>query len=210
MPSLSPLYDQAIVYAAQLHRSQARKRSQDSDPYIPYVAHLLGVSSLVLGFCGSETAAIAALLHDALEDGPTYTQKSRADIEAEIQQQFGERVLDIVTACTDQAAAATTKEPWEVRKQRYIDHMAHSTDAEYLLVTGCDKLHNLTAIRQDYQTLGESLWAKFSGKKSQTLWYYQSLGDVLAAQQQHLAIGLVREYQQQLAWLLQLVEAAKA
>ncbi len=162
----------------------------------------------MLGFGGSETAAIAALLHDALEDGPTYAQTSRPAIEAEIEQQFGARALEIVTACTDQAASAATKEPWEVRKRRYIEHLAHSTDAEYVLVTGCDKLHNLTAIRQDYQPYGEPLWERFSGKKSQTLWYYQALGDVLVAQQQRLATGLVREYQQQLVSLLQLVAVA--
>ncbi|MDU2923183.1 MAG: HD domain-containing protein, partial [Bradyrhizobium sp.] len=88
--SLSSLYDEALVYAADLHRSQVRKGSR-----VPYIAHLLSVSSRVLTAGGNEVQAIAGLLHDAAED-----QGGQATLD-EIRRRFGDGVAEIVADCTD-------------------------------------------------------------------------------------------------------------
>jgi (p)ppGpp synthase/HD superfamily hydrolase len=83
--ALSTRFDVALAYAATLHRAQTRKCTA-----IPYVAHLLSVSALVIENGGDEDEAIAGLLHDAVED-----QGGRARLE-EIRTQFGDRVAAIV------------------------------------------------------------------------------------------------------------------
>lgn len=197
---LSTTFDRALVFASKLHRHQMRKGTE-----IPYLTHLLGVCSLVLSYEGNETEAIAGLLHDSLEDGPTYTELTRTQIEAEIQTQFGDRVLNIVSACTDQAADASQKEPWRVRKERYLSHMQATTDAGYLLVTACDKLHNLTSIRQDYAVISDELWSRFTAGKEGSLWYYRELGKVLEQQAalKRVPGALVVEYKNQFQGLPQ-------
>jgi GTP pyrophosphokinase len=91
---------------------------------------------------GDEDQAIAGLLHDVLEDaGPEHT--------AAIRERFGERVLAIVDACTDGTPDATGKKtPWRERKQAYLEHL-ETIDADALLVSACDKLHNARAIAMD-------------------------------------------------------------
>ncbi len=103
-PTLSPQFDNALAYASQLHRDQARKGTQ-----IPYVSHLLAVAAIVLEHGGTEDEAIAALLHDAVED------QGGAETRAVIRERFGENVAAIVDGCTD--ADITPKPPWKERKQ---------------------------------------------------------------------------------------------
>lgn len=170
MTMLSERFARALTYAHQLHQKQVRKGTT-----IPYLSHLLAVSALVLENGGDEDQAIAALLHDSLEDGPRYSTYTRAQIAADIAAQFGERVLRIVEGCTDRQDADTRD--WWTRKQAYLHHL-EQVDGDVLLVSNADKLHNAQTIWRDYQQVGEAVWQRFSTGKQGTLWYYQRLADL--------------------------------
>jgi GTP pyrophosphokinase len=163
---LSPRFSEALVYACQLHGQQARKGSG-----IPYVSHLLSVAALALEHGASEDEAIAALLHDAIEDqgGPL--------VRDEIERRFGSRVAAIVSACTD--AATIPKPPWRGRKEQYLAHLA-TADQAVRLVSAADKLHNVRSLLVDYRLHGDQLWERFSGGKDGTLWYYRAVVNALA------------------------------
>ncbi len=159
---LSERFKSALCYATDLHSNQSRKGSG-----IPYVAHLLGVASLVLEYGGTEDEAIAALLHDAVEDQGG--QKTR-DMIAE---KYGETVAQIVDGCTD--SDTIPKPPWLERKEAYIAHL-QSASPSVLLVSSCDKLYNARTILADYRRMGDQIWERFKGgKKEGSLWYYQAL-----------------------------------
>jgi (p)ppGpp synthase/HD superfamily hydrolase len=158
---LSSRFNQALGYAAQLHAYQFRKGTN-----IPYVAHLLGVTALVLESGGDEDQAIAALLHDAVED------QGGMETLDEIRKRFGERVATIVAGCTD--AFIQPKPPWRQRKENYLEHL-RSAPAEVRLVSLADKLHNARSILRDLQYTGEATFEKFNGGKSGTIWYYAAL-----------------------------------
>ncbi|HEY0756551.1 MAG TPA: HD domain-containing protein [Ktedonobacteraceae bacterium] len=158
---LSARFDEALVFASNLHVRQVRKGSN-----IPYLSHLLSVTALVLENDGDEDEAIAALLHDAVEDqGGDATRQA-------IRRRFGEKVVTIVNGCTD--ADTLPKPPWHERKQRYIEHLA-SASPSILLVSAADKLHNARSLLRDYEVVGEQLWLRFRTGKEGVLWYYRSL-----------------------------------
>jgi GTP pyrophosphokinase len=158
---LTHRFTEALVYATELHRQQIRKGSGT-----PYIAHLMSVCSLALEYGANEDEAIAALLHDAIEDqGGTKTRDM-------ICQKFGETVTAIVEGCTD--ADTIPKPPWQERKQAYIRHLP-TASTSVRLVSACDKLHNARSILTDYRVLGEALWDRFKGGREGTLWYYRAL-----------------------------------
>jgi hypothetical protein len=164
-PVLTERFGQAVTYAAHLHGRQARKGTQ-----IPYISHLLGVAALVLEQPGAtEDQAIAALLHDAIED-----QGHQTDL-AEIGARFGPLVAQIVGDCTD--ADTDPKPPWRHRKVRYLAHLETVAEAS-LQVSVADKLHNATAIRNDVRTYGPVLWTRFNAPPAAQHWYYTSLAEV--------------------------------
>lgn len=165
--TLSRRFDDALVYARQLHAAQLRKGTA-----VPYVAHLLAVTAIVLEHGGGEDESIAALLHDAVED------QGGASTRAEIRRRFGETVVAIVDGCTD--AETIPKPPWRERKEAYIAHIAGAS-ASVRLVSAADKLHNAGSILADYRRLGESLWGRFNGRREGTLWYYRALVDAFRA-----------------------------
>jgi len=155
-------FSKALVYAELKHHSQVRKAGD-----IPYIGHLLSVAGLVINDGGSEAQAIAALLHDAVEDagGPATLE--------EIKKNFGDEVARIVDECSD--TDETPKPPWRERKQNYIDHLASVGD-DTILVSLADKLDNARAMLRDYHTHGPSLWNRFSVKNPHDhLWYYGEL-----------------------------------
>ena len=158
---LSSRFDRALQLAHELHRRQSRKKSE-----IPYICHLLAVTATVLEFGGDEDTAIAALLHDAVED-----QGGRPTLDL-IQREFGERVARIVHECSD--ADTQPKPPWRARKQEYLDALPHKS-VEALLVSFGDKLHNCRSIIRDLSRSGESVWQRFDGGREGTLWYYGEL-----------------------------------
>lgn len=181
-PKLTSRFEEALVYAARAHWQQIRKvdprddgeaaPSRDAASEIPYVAHLLAVTSLVLENGGGEDEAIAALLHDAIEDAGGVAR--RDDIRA----RFGDEIVRIVAACSD--SDGETRAPWRERKERYLAHLAATTDAKVRLVSACDKLHNARAVLSDYAKIGEPLWRRFNGGRDGTVWYYRSLADEFA------------------------------
>ncbi len=161
---LGPRFLRAFEFAAEKHSSQVRKAST-----IPYIAHLMGVASLVLEAGGDEDLAIAALLHDVVEDcGGVPMLK-------EVRRRFGARVAKVVDGCTD--ADTYPKPPWRERKETYIRHL-RSADADTRLVSAADKLNNIRSILSDYRAVGESVWSRFNGGREGTLWYYRTLRDV--------------------------------
>jgi (p)ppGpp synthase/HD superfamily hydrolase len=160
---LGPRFLRAFHFAAEKHAAQARKAST-----IPYIAHLMGVASLVLEAGGDEDLAIAALLHDVVEDC------GGAPMLKEVRRRFGTRVAKIVEGCTD--ADTDPKPPWRERKEKYIRHLKDA-DADTRLVSAADKLNNVRSILADYRQIGESVWSRFSGEREGTLWYYRTLRD---------------------------------
>ncbi len=162
---LTARFTRAVAYAARLHAEQKRKGTDR-----PYIAHLLGVASIVLEHGGDEDTAIAALLHDVVED-----QGGRPRL-GEIRRKFGARVARIVDGCTD--AYTDPKPPWRPRKERYIAHLAEAP-AEERLVSAADKLHNAREVLSDYRRIGDALWSRFQGGKEGTLWYYRALLEAL-------------------------------
>ena len=164
-------FEHALQYAHAVHAGQTRKGTE-----IPYIAHLLGVVSLVIEDGArtgqlSEDEAIAALLHDAAED-----QGGEARL-ADIRKRFGDRVADIVAACSD--TFETPKPPWRERKQAYIDHLREETDTGVLRVSLADKVNNAGAILRDYRRIGDELWSRFH-PEADSEWYYRSLAVVFA------------------------------
>jgi (p)ppGpp synthase/HD superfamily hydrolase len=158
---LGPRFLRAFSFAAKKHAGQTRKAST-----IPYIAHLMGVASLVLEFGGDEDLAIAALLHDVVEDC------GGAPMLKEVRRRFGSRVAKIVDGCTD--SDTDPKPPWRKRKEAYVHHLKRA-DAETRLVSAADKLNNVRSILSDYREVGESIWTRFSGGRDGTLWYYRAL-----------------------------------
>lgn len=163
---LTARFREALDHAFDLHREQRRKGSGT-----PYVAHLLGVSSIVLEHGGDEDEAIAALLHDAVEDQGG--DRARREIRA----RFGERVADIVEGCTD--ADVQPKPPWRQRKEAYLAHLPQAPPS-VLLVSCADKLYNARTILADLRRVGDALWGRFRGGRDGTLWYYRGLVDVFS------------------------------
>ncbi|MFS8896904.1 HD domain-containing protein [Synechococcus sp. R3-13] len=173
---LTQRFVQAMHYAHRWHASQTRKGTG-----IPYLSHLLAVAAIALEHGADEDEAIAALLHDSLEDGPHNTGEPRAQIEQQIREHFGERVLQIILGCTDTESDGSRGEPkenWKERKTAYLKHL-ETANASVLLVAASDKLHNARCILRDFRQLGDELWQRFSAGKEGSLWYYRSLAEIL-------------------------------
>lgn len=192
----SERFDRALLFASHLHRRQTRKLGG-----VPYIAHLLSVAALVAEAGGTEDEAIAALLHDAVEDqgGLVTLEKIRRD--------FGDSVADVVEECSDSLVDAQTagKAPWRERKEKYLAHLEHATPSG-LLVSAADKLHNLRSLLAGLRDHGPELWSQFKGGPAGTLWYYEAVLDRLAAR--GAAPPLVQELIPLVAELRRRVETA--
>ena len=156
-----PRIARAMAAAAQIHATQRRKGTD-----IPYLSHLLGACSIALEYGANENEAIAALLHDAIEDGEP-PDAARATVWS-----FGPEVGRIVEGCTQ--ADSRSEPDWHRRKADYLESIAHK-DRSTLLVSASDKLHNARAILRDLRDSGESVWGRFGAPKSEILWYYRGL-----------------------------------
>jgi (p)ppGpp synthase/HD superfamily hydrolase len=181
--ALTDRFDRALLYATHVHGGQLRKGTP-----VPYVAHLLAVAATVLEYGGSEDTAIAALLHDAVED-----QGGEPRL-ADIRNRFGDRVAAIVRACSDSVAdtsAGEQKEAWHLRKTRYVAHLG-TADPDMLLVSLADKVHNARSILRDLRKpdVGAAVWGRFKSSKPDTLWHYRELAKAFA---QHLPGQLADE-----------------
>ena len=171
-PILTGKFEDALLLAARWHALQTRKGSG-----VPYLSHLLGVASIALEFGATETEAIAALLHDALEDGPENTGRSPADLRAEIVARFGEEVAVLVDAATDAVPDIDGLKPdWATRKAAYLAHLPWAA-ASALQVSASDKLYNARTILSDLHTDGEGVFTRFTAGKEGTVQYYRLLSD---------------------------------
>jgi GTP pyrophosphokinase len=183
---LTERYRDALLFAARLHSGQLRKGRQ-----VAYLSHLLAVSSLVIEHGGNEDEAIAALLHDALEDqGDDYRSEYRLPpfegrdaLRRDLGLRFGPRVVEIVRACTDDEdfrkppeGELGRVEQWKERKSAYVRKLRRKPDAGILRVSCADKLHNARALLIDYEEEGEATWQRFRGRtKANQLWYHGAL-----------------------------------
>ena len=175
-PRLTPKFVEALGYAAEKHATQTRKAGE-----VPYLGHLLSVAGLVIEAYGTETQAIAALLHDAAED-----QGGERAL-AEIDQKFGADVASIVAECSD--TFDVLKPPWRGRKERYIQHLREASD-DAVLVSLADKLDNARAILRDLRAHGNEVWQRFSVQDPQLhLWYYRSLLEVYSQRAHNWMVG---------------------
>ncbi len=164
---LTDRFDRAMLFASGKHREQKRKGTT-----VPYFSHVLAVTALVLEHGGTEEQAIAALLHDTVEDcgGPPVLE--------EIRQQFGDQTARMVEALSDAAPLpGQGKPPWKERKQTYLDHLP-ILPPDTMLVCLCDKLHNARSILSDMDAVGLAVFDRFKGGLEGTVWYYRSLADV--------------------------------
>jgi (p)ppGpp synthase/HD superfamily hydrolase len=182
--TLDKKFVRAVEEACALHRTQVRKGTK-----VPYIAHLLGVASLVLEGGGTQREAIAALLHDSLED-TSATPK-------QIRKRFGRKVARIVVACTDVPVDTSRrkkrKKPktkqlpprdaanWRERKLRSIEHLRDPDASESVLrVRAADALYNARAVLADLRRYGPEAWGRFNAGAVDQLWYYRSLSIVLS------------------------------
>jgi (p)ppGpp synthase/HD superfamily hydrolase len=171
--ALSPRFSEALVFAAQLHRSQKRKGPGE----IPYVSHLLVVASTVIEYGGGEDAAIAALLHDAVEDqGGLATRET-------ILRLFGPEVTEIVDGCTD--TSEFPKPPWRERKERFLARLGEAPAAVQLVVMA-DKLSNVRSTIRDLRVFGESVWERFRGGEQGSLWFYRAVVEAVTPAEANL------------------------
>lgn len=161
MTTLGPRFESVFHYAAGLHATQTKKGTDT-----PYLAHLMTVTAIVLDDGGSEDEAIAALLHDAVED-----QGGRERLD-DIRGRFGATVARIVEGCTD--SFTTPKPPWIERKRAYVEH-ARRLDRSTLRVSAADKVANVSVILRDVRKAGDRIWARFNAGRDDVLWYYGAL-----------------------------------
>jgi (p)ppGpp synthase/HD superfamily hydrolase len=177
MLPISKRFREAVDFALELHADHARKQSE-----VPYAAHLFSVAALAMEHGADEDVAIAALLHDAVEDRGGLPTLER------IRARFGERPARIVLACSDSLVEEEgAKAPWRERKQRYLEHL-RGAEPEARLVSACDKLHNARSILSDLRAEGPEVFRRFQrdeptleGKRASVLWYYRSLAEELRA-----------------------------
>jgi len=168
-PRLGDRFGEAFRFAAEKHARQTRKKTG-----VPYISHLMSVAALVLEAGGDEDQAIAALLHDVVEDC------GGEPMLAEVRRRFGDRVARIVAGCTD--AYTVPKPPWKQRKLDYLDVLRGSNE-DVRLISAADKLHNVRTILAEYRSAGDSVFERFSGRRDGTLWYYRAVLEVLRSGQ---------------------------
>lgn len=173
---LSDRFTSALVYATGLHASQVRKGSN-----VPYISHLMSVAALVLEDGGDEDEAIAALLHDAVED------QGGAKTLAAIRATFGDKVATIVDGCSD--TDVIPKPPWRDRKLHYLERMRYASTSVQR-VSMADKVHNARSILADWHREKDAIWSKFKGGKEGTLWYYQAFLQLHQGNDSYLATEL--------------------
>ncbi len=160
-PILGDRFETALIMAHRLHRSQERKGSP-----VPYISHLMSVAALVLEEGGTEDEAIAALLHDAIED------QGGAGTRDLLRVTFGDRVCAIIDGCTE--SQVQPKPAWRERKERHLAQLVNASPS-VVRVTIADKLHNIRSLLADHERMGDRIWGRFGGGKVGTVWYYREM-----------------------------------
>jgi (p)ppGpp synthase/HD superfamily hydrolase len=169
---LTKRFEDALIFALAAHAGHFRKGTE-----IPYASHLLAVASIVMDYGGNEEEAVAALLHDSVEDCGIDPEQIRA--------RFGDEVANIVVACSDSLEKnPDNKKRWRPRKEAYLEHLK-TAPPPVLLVSAADKLHNVRSIVKDLTQIGHRVWARFKGDKDGSLWYYETLVEIFKARGEH-------------------------
>jgi (p)ppGpp synthase/HD superfamily hydrolase len=174
--TLTQRFENALVYAYRLHATQLR-----ADGQTPYIAHLMSVAALVLEIGGDEDEAIAALLHDAIEDQGGEKTRQR------IQQEFGDRVTQIVEGCTEMLQQPPLS--WRNRKLQYLEQLRYASSSVQRVVLA-DKLHNLRSLLASFQQDGAIVWSRFNRGQAETLWFYRAVWNILRAGEENYWIQL--------------------
>lgn len=156
---LSSKFEEALSFSTQKHEGQYRKGNR-----APYISHPMAVASLAMEMGGSEIQAMAALLHDVIEDCEV--------TEAEIAEKFGAAVAAIVVECTEKLDRERSS--WRERKMHYLEQLRRAS-GDAILVAACDKFHNISSLVMDLQFRGESAWIIFKEPATEVRWYYQQL-----------------------------------
>ncbi|MDV8001969.1 HD domain-containing protein [Rhodococcus sp. IEGM 1408] len=165
----TPAIDRALAVAARCHAGQTRK----DDP-TPYIAHPVAVAMIVSDFTDDQDVAVAALLHDVLEDVPPSVY-SADDMTAE----FGERVTELVRGVSEEKTAGEETPPWRVRKEGYLATLAEDSE-QCLLISAADKIHNLRSMVTAHEHLGEDMWGIFNAGPQEKLWFYNAIAETVA------------------------------
>jgi (p)ppGpp synthase/HD superfamily hydrolase len=200
-PHLSGRMTAAFEMARDVHNGQSLKETD-----LPYLLHLLDTCSIALRHGADEDQAIAALLHDAVEDGGG---EAKAD---EIGAAFGERVKQIVLDCSDSLVEdPEDKKPWWDRKIQYVDHM-HVASQDTAMVSAADKLSNARSIVAGVAEHGDEFWTRFKTGRVGSLWYYRRIAEVLPSRlpDTDRAQRLGRSLQDVVATMIELVGVDQA
>jgi (p)ppGpp synthase/HD superfamily hydrolase len=174
--ALGERFDAALALAHRVHRRQKRKGTS-----IPYIAHVLGVTALVLEHGGNEDEAIAAVLHDVLEDVAEFGAGLTVDaLSREIEARFGSTALRLVEYMTD--TVAHPKPNWPERKALHLRALSQAPPSA-LLIAAADKLHNVRSLIRDYRSAGEALWERFNPEagRDRTIAYYRAALELFKA-----------------------------
>jgi (p)ppGpp synthase/HD superfamily hydrolase len=178
---LGERFEQALVFAHQLHKKQKRKTSG-----APYVAHLLGVAALVIEDGGGEDEAIAALLHDSLEDQGRHYPGGVAALAAEIEHRFGAEVRRMVEALTERPSEeergiSDKRERWRAHKRAYFVQIENA-GPEVRRISCADSLYNARSLAMGFRRLGPRVWTRFmTGRADDQIWAYRSAGEAFRA-----------------------------
>ena len=194
-PILTDRFTSAVDYARMLH-TETRKGTQ-----IPYMAHLFGVASLVMGEAGgavpvTEDMVIAAILHDTVED---HGGKPRLD---DVEKQFGSNVARMVEGLSDTLAEDhDKKEGWEQRKKAYLSRLRKEPE-DVLVISAADKLYNAKAILDDLKEIGPAVWERFKRGPKEQLWYFHSLLEVFEPRLNSRTVGELKRVVDEIAYLV--------
>jgi GTP pyrophosphokinase len=194
-PVLTDRFTRAVDYARTLH-TETRKGTK-----IPYMAHLLGVASLVMGEAGgpvpvTEDMVIAAILHDTVED---HGGKPRLD---DVEKQFGPNVARMVEGLSDTLAEDhDKKEGWEERKNAYLARLRTEPE-DVLVISAADKLYNAKAILDDLKEIGPAVWQRFKRGPKEQLWYIHSLLEVFELRLNNRTVGELKRVVDEISFLV--------
>jgi (p)ppGpp synthase/HD superfamily hydrolase len=167
MTGFSPRYDAALALAARAHRAQVRKGTD-----LPYIAHAVHVSVILIRHGFGEDMAIAGLLHDVVED-------TNVPIER-IATEFGDEVARLVAAVTESKTAGGAELPWEQRKAEKLERLATS-GPDVAALKAADAIHNARSITADLLSEGPAVWRRFKRGPQESIAYYHALRDGVRA-----------------------------
>ncbi len=158
--------EQAIRAATILHEDQLRRGSAP----IPYISHLMAVVLILRDYTTDEHTLVAAFLHDTLED-TDYTA-------AELKEDFGGPVAEIVLSLTEPQATGEEKVGLVERKKIYAKQLKKA-DEKALMIAAADKTHNFRSIVEEYYDSYERYIQDFGPEVEERIEANQNIANVL-------------------------------